>query len=324
MLGGPIIAGATLTRFFALHVFVIPGALIGLLCIHLLMVIKLGINEWPMPGRLVRRKTYSRSTTRSSTRTACPSCRWPSRATSSSAAAIVLAVMACAAYFGPFGPKGFPDPTIVDTLPRPDYFFLWLFAVASLLPPHLETPALLVGPVIGIGLLLALPFIAGEGEKSWRRRPMAVLTIVLVAVSLGTLTRLGTTAPWSPVMNAWSSAPVPAAQLQGRSALERQGALVLQAKQCRNCHELGDEGGRRGPALDDVAVRLTRDQLIRQVLQGGGNMPAYGNSLSPAETTALVAFLESLAPKGQAPARDSAEPARPVADGASPAISMSR
>src|SRR6201985_2029332 len=58
MLGGPIIAGATLSRFFALHVFVIPGMLIGFVALHLLMVIKLGINEWPMPGRVVNRATY--------------------------------------------------------------------------------------------------------------------------------------------------------------------------------------------------------------------------------------------------------------------------
>ena len=54
----------------------------------------------------------------------------------------------------------------------------------------------------------------------------------------------------------------------------------------------------RGPALDDVATRLTRDQLIRQVLQGGGKMPAYGKNLSPPEVTALVAFLETLHPPG--------------------------
>src|SRR5947207_16016445 len=54
MLGGPIIAGATLSRFFALHVFVIPGLLIAFVGVHLLMVLKLGINEWPMPGRIVR------------------------------------------------------------------------------------------------------------------------------------------------------------------------------------------------------------------------------------------------------------------------------
>jgi ubiquinol-cytochrome c reductase cytochrome b subunit len=41
------------------------------------------------------------------------------------------------------------------------------------------------------------------------------------------------------------------------------------------------------------------------VIQGGGNMPAYGNNLSPAENTAIVAFLETLHPAGQVPARDS-------------------
>jgi ubiquinol-cytochrome c reductase cytochrome b subunit len=63
----------------------------------------------------------------------------------------------------------------------------------------------------------------------------------------------------------------------------------------------------RGPALDSVALRLTQDQLIRQVIQGGGNMPAYGKNLSPAETTALVAFLGTLHPAGQAPARDASQ-----------------
>ena len=58
MLGGPIIGGATLSRFFALHVFVVPGLLIAFVGIHLLMVLKLGVNEWPMPGRVVRRATY--------------------------------------------------------------------------------------------------------------------------------------------------------------------------------------------------------------------------------------------------------------------------
>ena len=105
-------------------------------------------------------------------------------------------------------------------------------------------------------------------------------------------------------MNAWSGDPVPDRFIHGSTALERQGALVFQVKQCRNCHSLGESGGQRGPALDAVAVRLTEDQLIRQVIQGGGNMPAYGKNLSPAETTALVAFLETLHPPGQAPARD--------------------
>jgi len=304
LLGGPIIAGATLSRFFALHVFVIPGLLIAFVGLHLLMVLKLGINEWPMPGRIVRRATYEREYHALTKQEGAPFVPYAIWKDLFFAGFIILAIAACAFYFGPFGPTGQPDPTIIQTAPKPDYFFLWLYALLSLLPPAMETPFLLIGPPLAILALILLPFLSGEGEKSWKRRPIAVLTVLLIAITLGTFTRLAQFAPWSPHMNAWSGDPVPDRFIHGTTALERQGALVFQVKQCRNCHSLGETGGQRGPALDSVAVRLTRDQFIRQVIQGGGNMPAYGNNLSPAETTALVAFLETLHPAGQAPARD--------------------
>ena len=110
-------------------------------------------------------------------------------------------------------------------------------------------------------------------------------------------------------MNAWSGNVVPKKLVHNVSPLERQGIVIFQGKQCRNCHQLGGEGGQRGPALDDVATRLTEDQLIRQVVQGGGNMPAYGKSLSPSEVTALVKFLTTLHPAGQTPATDASRTA---------------
>src|ERR1700719_3609692 len=190
MLGGPIIAGATLSRFFALHVFVIPGMLIGFVGLHVLMVLRLGINEWPMPGRLVNRVTYAseyHELTKTDGAPFVPYAIWKDLFF---AAFVLLAVAACALYFGPFGPTGRPDPTIIQTAPKPDYFFLWLYALLSLLPPSLETPALLIGPVLVIIGLLLLPFLSGEGEKSWKRRPIAVLTVMLIAVTLGTFTHL--------------------------------------------------------------------------------------------------------------------------------------
>jgi ubiquinol-cytochrome c reductase cytochrome b subunit len=304
LLGGPIIAGATLSRFFALHVFVIPGLLIAFVGVHLLLVLKLGINEWPMPGRIVRRETYLKEYHELTTKDGVPFVPGAIGKDLVFSGFVLLALAACALMFGPFGPSGQPDPTIIQTVPRPDYFFLWLYAVLSLLPPSLETPALLIGPVIALVVLLALPFVSGEGEKSWKRRPIAVLAVLLLAVGLGTFTHLAGLAPWSPVMNAWSKDPIPAGYLKGRTAMERQGALVFQVKQCHNCHALGGEGGERGPALDRVALQLTYDQLVRQVIQGSGNMPAYGKNLNPAETAALVAFLETLHPPNQPPARD--------------------
>src|SRR5262249_59278527 len=83
--------------------------------------------------------------------------------------------------------------------------------------------------------------------------------------------------------------------------LRRKGAALSKSKPCRNCHALDGSGGRRGPDLTAVGTRLTRDQLIDQISNGtpgGGNMPAYGGQISPAEMTALVAFLENLRPTG--------------------------
>jgi ubiquinol-cytochrome c reductase cytochrome b subunit len=86
-------------------------------------------------------------------------------------AAILAAVAVCAAVFGPYGPGGQPDPTIIQTAPKPDFFFLWLYAVLSYLPPSLETPFLLIVPVLGIAGLVTLPFYAGEERRAGTGAP---------------------------------------------------------------------------------------------------------------------------------------------------------
>src|SRR6202000_1915221 len=60
MLGGPIIGGATLSRFFTLHVFVIPGILLAAVGLHIWMTLLHGVSDWPMPGRIVSKATYER------------------------------------------------------------------------------------------------------------------------------------------------------------------------------------------------------------------------------------------------------------------------
>jgi ubiquinol-cytochrome c reductase cytochrome b subunit len=69
------------------------------------------------------------------------------------------------------------------------------------------------------------------------------------------------------------------------------------------------QGGERGPALDAVATRMTPDQMRYKVVTGGGNMPAYGKNLSPAEIEALVSFLETLHPANEPPAFDASQQA---------------
>ena len=105
----------------------------GSSALHLLLVLRLGINEWPMPGRIVRRATYVKEYHELTRKDGVPFVPGAIAKDLFFSGFILLAIVACALYFGPFGPSGQPDPTIIQTAPRPDYFFLWLYAVLSLL-----------------------------------------------------------------------------------------------------------------------------------------------------------------------------------------------
>ena len=133
MLGGPIFASETLGRFFSLHVFVIPGAIIALVSIHLRLVLLKGINEYPKPGRVVRKETYDREYDEIIKRTGIPFFPNGIGKDLIFSAFTICLILFCAAVFGPKGPLGPADPVEIDTLPRPDFYFLWIFAVAALM-----------------------------------------------------------------------------------------------------------------------------------------------------------------------------------------------
>jgi ubiquinol-cytochrome c reductase cytochrome b subunit len=307
MLGGPVIGADSLSRFFALHVFVIPGALLFFLAIHLWLVLKLGISAPPVPGQSVDPTTYEEEYEKQ-LKTGVPFLGDAMLKDAFFSALAVIVVVAIAAVVGPKGPTGPPDPTLAGANPRPEWPFLWLFALLSLSPPGAETFIILVFPVILIVVLFLVPFVSNRGERAPSRRPVAVLSVIVIYTVLGVLTYQGVTSPWSPQMTAWSAEPIPENLVRNSTPLQLQGAAMLQNKNCRNCHALEGIGGKRGPDLTGVGTRLTRDQLIDQVSNGtpgGGNMPAYGDQISPPEMTALVAFLESLRPNGEPPAKSS-------------------
>src|ERR1700752_35603 len=312
MLGGPIIAGETLSRFFTLHVFVIPGTIIAIVTLHLRLVLTKGINEYPVPGKPVRKETYIKDYEAGLKKEGVPFFPYAIGKDLIFSGLVLLGIVFCAVYFGPEGPRGVPDPSQIDTVPRPDFFFLWLYAGLSLLPDYMETVLILTVPFIVVIILFLVPFISNTGEKSARRRPVAVLSVILILAVLGSFNYLGTFAPWSPKMDAWTSASLPVNYLAERTPLERQGAVVFHAKQCINCHNIGGAGGLRGPALDSVATRFTSDQLVRQVVQGSGNMPAYGKNLTPAEVAALVSFMQTLHKPNEVQARDTTQPEQRV------------
>jgi len=304
MLGGEVPGGGTLSRFFALHVFVIPGLLFATLGIHLYLVVRKGISEPPDVDQPVDPETYVETYER---KLASGDPFFPEafRRDAVFIGLTLLVIIGLSVILGPTGPGVPPDPTLIDVEPLPDWYFLPLFAVLALSPPALETVIILVAPVIVLLILFLLPIVDSKGQRSARRRPLAVLIVVSLFVAYGVLWHLGVEEPWSPRMTAWSGEPVPARMIADLPPRGLQGAAVLQAKTCRNCHALDGKGGQRGPDLTHVATRLTHDELVRQVIQGGGNMPAYGKELSRAEVEVLVAFLETLKPAGNAAARTS-------------------
>jgi ubiquinol-cytochrome c reductase cytochrome b subunit len=313
VLGGEIIGGGSLSRFFTLHVFVIPGALIALLAVHLWLVLKCGVSKPPRPGETVDPATYDAQYEQELKR-GVPFLGEAMLKDALFSAVAVIVVVVIAAVVGPKGPTEPPDPTLAGANPRPEWPFLWLFAMLALSPRDAETFIMLVFPVVVIMILLAVPFVSNRGERAPSRRPVAVLAVVVIYTTLGVLTYLGATAPWSPKMNAWTADPVPVAIVERSTVSQLVGATLFQYKNCRNCHALDGVGGKRGPDLTTVGTRLTRDQLIDQVSNGtpgGGLMPAYGKQMTPAEMTILVDFLVSLRPEGQ-----------PAAGWATPEVSL--
>jgi ubiquinol-cytochrome c reductase cytochrome b subunit len=305
LLGGPVIGGDSLSRFFTLHVFVIPGALLFFLAVHLWLVLKCGVSAPPVPGEVVDPKTYDEAYEKQ-LKSGVPFLGEAMVKDALFSSLAVIVVVTLAAVLGPKGPSGPPDPTLAGANPRPEWPFLWLFALLSLSPAGAETFLILVFPIVLVAALFLVPFVSNRGERAPGRRPVAVLAVVVIYATLGALTYQGATSPWSPKMTAWSGDPVPERLVRGSSPLRLQGAALFQSKNCRNCHALDCVGGQRGPDLTAVGTRLTRDQLIDQVSNGtpgGGNMPAYGKQVSPAEMTALVEFLENLRPAGTPPAR---------------------
>jgi ubiquinol-cytochrome c reductase cytochrome b subunit len=304
LLGGPIIGGDSLSRFFALHVFVIPGLLISFISLHLWLVLKCGVSAPPVPGKVVDPRTYDVEY-HEELKSGVPFLGDAILKDILVSAVVVTVVVSIAALCGPVGPTGPPDPALPNANPRPEWPFLWLFALLSLSPPAAETFIMLVLPVVLVVALLLVPFVNNKGERAPSRRPVSVLAVIVIYTTLGVLTFEGARAPWSPDMTAWTADPIPEHVVERSAPIQLQGALVFQYKNCRNCHALDGLGGKRGPDLSYVGTQMTRNQLIDQVSNGtpgGGNMPAYGKQMSAMEMDALVAFLVNLRPEGQLPA----------------------
>src|SRR5262249_29875648 len=228
------IGADSLSRFFSLHVFVIPGALLLFLAVHLWLVLKCGISAPPVPGQIVDPRTYDQDYEKRLKTGGVPFLGDAMLKDALFSSWAVLAVVIVAAVLGPKGPTMPPDPTLPGANPRPEWPFLWLFALLSLSPAGAETFIILVFPLILIGVLFLVPFVNNRGERAPSRRPVAVLAVIVIYTSLGVLTYQGITSPWSPKMTAWSGDPIPESMIRNSTPLRLQGAALFQNKNCRN------------------------------------------------------------------------------------------
>jgi ubiquinol-cytochrome c reductase cytochrome b subunit len=291
VVAGANVGGATLTRFYATHVFLIPAAIFGLIAVHLYLVVKRGISEPPVPGERVDRGTY-RERYRQLLARGIPF--YPDAAYRDAIVAFVsvVVIVVLASVVGPPALGKPADPTIVVADPRPDWYFLGYFALLALIPREAESLVIIGLPLFAVAYLFALPLVFPGGERHWSRRPAALAVVAIPLVAYAALTIAGINSTWAPALaEGVTLSPSVTAALDGNA---RRGADLFVAKSCIACHQIAGTGGRRGPDLSDVATRLSADRIVTVILSGQGSaMPSYAGSLSPDEVSQLVAFLET-------------------------------
>jgi ubiquinol-cytochrome c reductase cytochrome b subunit len=290
ILGGNSIGGATLSRFFAIHVFIIPAFMFMFIALHLCLVLRHGISEPPTAGKPVDPKTYRQEYAKLMETTGHPF--WPEGAWRDFVfgTGVLIAIVVLAWLVGPPALGKPPDPSILSADPRPDWYLLWYFAVLALIPPRMEGYVMILAPAVIGMLLLAAPLLNNRGERAASRRPWSIAVVLLSVILIGSLWIAGAQTPWSPN---FTPEPLTPQIIGATSGPVYKGARLFEDKACLNCHLVQGHGGRRGPDLTHIADQLTHDNITIRIVNGGVNMPAFGATLKPEEIADLVAFLET-------------------------------
>lgn len=290
ILAGDTAGGATLSRFFAAHVFFIPALIFLFLGFHLYLVVHNGISEPPNAGRPVDPKTYRvwyRELLEREGRPFWPDAGWRDVVFGF---LVVMTIVALAITLGPPALGKPPDPTIIEASPRPEWYFLWYYAVLTLIPRWSENYVIILGPAIWGAALILLPLVAGKGERSPLRRPWSIVIVAFIVFMIIHFGRIGKLAPWSPRLEA---APLPPEVVGTTSGPIADGATLFYKKGCEYCHSVSGYGGIRGPDLSYAGNRMTVDQMKTRIFSGAPNMPSYTGNLTPEDLSALLAFLQS-------------------------------
>jgi ubiquinol-cytochrome c reductase cytochrome b subunit/menaquinol-cytochrome c reductase cytochrome b/c subunit len=186
------------------------------------------------------------------------------------------------------------NPTTTTYVPRPEWYFFFLFEVLRIIKTPSIVPLATIGvPTIGMILLFLLPFYDRGPERRPERRPIATITGIAVICAMAYLTYSGahTGAPTAIEM----ATPTAVKEAGGKVLSEYdEGSKVVAQSGCLACHKLGDNGNAGpGPDLTHIASRIPRQAIARTLVNPTAPMPSFKN-LPAKKFEAIVNFLSQL------------------------------
>jgi len=289
--GGAAMTTATLTRFYGIHVWVLPASLLLLVAVHLFMVIRQGIAAQPRVTPLIdevpgesRQARYAREYA------AEKSVGHPFyRALLKDAVVAIVAFLVVAVLAVAVGTtlEGRADPNAVGYVPRPEWYFLDMFQMLWYVSGPAEPLIIFVAGTAGFLVFLLLPFLDRGRERHPRRRPVATLAGILVVAAVAVLTYQGATAPVA------ASVGMDQAGVAALTAAQKAGLHTYQLEGCGACHLIRGVGGNTGPDLSHVAGRLSGPEIQKQILTPRDKMPPY-TDIAPADMPDLLDFMSTL------------------------------
>jgi ubiquinol-cytochrome c reductase cytochrome b subunit/menaquinol-cytochrome c reductase cytochrome b/c subunit len=212
---------------------------------------------------------------------------------SAMACIVMLAIILMSLTLGAeLGPKA--DPTTTTYVPRPEWYFFFLFELLRVIKPPALVPLATIGiPTICMILLFLLPFYDRNPERRPERRPIATAAGLFTIGAMAYLTYLGANAG-SPTRIDLPTPQRVIAQGPAVTKLFNEGKEIAPQSGCLACHKIGENGNSGpGPPLTNIGARLPAQAIARTLVNPTAPMPSFKN-LPPDKFNALVTFLSQL------------------------------
>ncbi len=210
-------------------------------------------------------------------------------------AVIVMAlILFLALMFGAeLGPK--VDPTTTTYVPRPDWYFFFLFEVLRVMKniPKFTDMATIGVPTICMILLFLLPFYDRSAERRITHRPVALAAGLTTILAMAYLTYSGANTGSPNEVDLKPPAGLTAAQTQTFYAGEK----VVGESGCEACHQIGNNGNNGpGPNLTKIGSILRPNGIASTLRNPTAPMPSFASlaKTSPKKFNDLVGFLGML------------------------------